>query len=1071
MKIHFGIKNIFDNKAKKLFIFCLFLIVLSSFVSAYDRSDYVKLLYNTPKCYNDCEQIYRIYKLPNMKLTDFTSMDLSLQDKTLTTYKATDISKEAITKDLIINSKPILNDFKMFYYTDGVIDVTSDKLCENKVNSSFYVCGVTISKVNTKIWKELTFKELNDALVNGAENTYIDIKFTGTINRGNSIDIILSYAGFTYTEYALWNFTANYVRWDFENNVTDMGVGYSYDWTQKDAAFYRTDKKVINSYSFGTGASTSILRENTGIGAAAYPWSIGMWVYLNTTAAGNRFLLCNGIYPTGDGGSTCIFFGGVNVVYSRPAVGDTDTGVDAVAGVWEHWILTRNGTHYQILRNGTSVYTSAAETPNTGSQDITVGAKNWGITTEYLSGYIDNVIILNRTVTEQDIIDMMSNVTTQPFTPDIIPPSIVFNIQTPADLFTLNSVVVGLNITYNITDSSGINNSLTYLYYKVNDSSSNIQYYQNGSGYSGYFAVSSNINNSIRYDWNLQDNSYLSGTYNYGEITMENTPHSYLSSTENILIEFYNISKATRYGFFEVMTNSTSTAVDLPIYYCNSSYTVGTISSSTFCFKFSTLQKTTSFNHTHTGNSSHQVFIFAPDTNGRIGTVGITPISYFIVGGVNNWNTYYINTSSRTNAVKTSNNNGATWISQAYTIDAHLHQFNENTTLYYYACSNDTLFNGNCSAIRSDVLNFTPLPPSQPIIIHPKDESLNSLNSPFIINYTASVSPISTALTGYNITLHNSTKGYLSDIAGNNSGTTYSWSLSSLKTGEYYVRVKACDINGLCSYDEQNFSFYNYSMTVNAPADKQEFNQSDSRYIDFNLTINGVNNGTNNCSLYINNTFITSKLISFETETMFNNIDRLKNGNSTFYFNCSDIGTTPLRTIILNDDINFSITSYVTTTGLNNASVLITFNYEAIGIFNIANYSVNNSLTGSELTAYLTFTGLESDTTYEYSICGISDLEIEYCINDLVLRTKSYDELNYNLNVSNNQYLWWIIIGIFLLVLYIISEIFRIEMLGILSGIGFLIFAFTFTFTGWLFIVILFTGVVIFARSVLAWLW
>ena len=240
------------------------------------------------------------------------------------------------------------------------------------------------------------------------------------------------------------------------------------------------------------------------------------------------------------------------------------------------------------------------------------------------------------------------------------------------------------------------------------------------------------------------------------------------------------------------------------------------------------------------------------------------------------------------------------------------------------------------------------------------------------------------------------------------------------------------------------------------------------------LTINGAGTGTIDCSLYINNTFIITQAVSFETETIFNNIARLKNGNSTFYFNCSGIGTTALRTIVLYDDINFSITDYATTTGLNNASVLLYFNYVAFGKFNIANFSVNNSYQGFLSSAYLTFNGLETDTTYVYSICGISDLDIEYCINDLVLRTKSYEELTYNETVKSNSIFMFIIIVAILLTIFILSIVFNLIPLSIISGTGFIIYGMAIItgllFPVWLGYLVLMTGIFVIITGIFVYL-
>ena len=201
--------------------------------------------------------------------------------------------------------------------------------------------------------------------------------------------------------------------------------------------------------------------------------------------------------------------------------------------------------------------------------------------------------------------------------------------------------------------------------------------------------VTSNISDIWKFV--LYDNSILPATYNFNEPYMENITHQ-IVTTNNAnqfsQIWLMNVSNAT-YGWFEIMMNSTQTANPIQIWYCNSSYSTGSLINNN-CMQFAGLIANSTFNHVHTVNTAHQVFSFSVnESTGKIGTVYVTPNSYFIVGGAKDWNIYDIVNTSRTGAIKTTTNRGISWTNQTYTIDAHLHQFNLNTTFHYYACANE----------------------------------------------------------------------------------------------------------------------------------------------------------------------------------------------------------------------------------------------------------------------------------------------------------------------------------------------------------------------------------------------
>jgi hypothetical protein len=187
------------------------------------------------------------------------------------------------------------------------------------------------------------------------------------------------------------------------------------------------------------------------------------------------------------------------------------------------------------------------------------------------------------------------------------------------------------------------------------------------------------------------------------------------------------------------------------------------------------------------------------------------------------------------------------------------------------------------------------------------------------------------------------------------------------------------------------------------------------------------------------------------------NITNSEITNGLSYFN--SINTTiPLPTFKL-DSFNYNCS-------FNNCSLYFIFNSSCnmTMTLNSINYNSNISNTNhnffisplSENTIYLL--NYNAYGNYSYNVTGTFNIQ-----------TKSYSELLYNDSIKNNDLFTTILILVILFVLYLISEIFKISMLGTLAGIGVIIYSFTlFTYGTWFFIIIIFSGLTMLARSIFA---
>ncbi|MDD5012397.1 MAG: LamG domain-containing protein [Candidatus Nanoarchaeia archaeon] len=435
------------------------------------------------------------------------------------------------------------------------------------------------------------------------------------------------------------------------------------------------------------------------------------------------------------------------------------------------------------------------------------------------------------------------------FTIDATAPNLTFFSQLPPDISTSNLFGEMLEINYTINDvTSSLNTSTIKLYYKSNSTTSDVNYYQNGTAYSGFFSKDYDSNYSEYFKFSADDNKIYIGTYNLDESYIETAPKTAYDLdlvAEYVKIQLINVTNQYPYNIFEIYAqNQTATSNTLRIYYCNSSYTTGNPVGNAGCTDFYNLGAASPFNHTHSENSKHHAIPLAINvTSGMVGNVYVTNTSYFLLRGrtgVNAWNVYYTTTPSRAAAMQTSTNNGVAWTEVSGTVDAHLHQYNGTASFWYYVCANDTLGNQNCSSVRQDLFNLSGLPPSAPNIYSPSQATYaGTIN----INYTASLSLNSYPIVIYNISLANvSDESFISAIKTNNSANlSYAWDSTGIVEGQYIIRVEACDNQNQCSFGySENFSIDNAKPGISILSPVEGTNTTNNQ-IDINYTASDIN--------------------------------------------------------------------------------------------------------------------------------------------------------------------------------------------------------------------------------------
>ena len=423
-------------------------------------------------------------------------------------------------------------------------------------------------------------------------------------------------------------------------------------------------------------------------------------------------------------------------------------------------------------------------------------------------------------------------------------PDVDFYSKDPFDINSTNIKSTGAYIIYNITDEFPINDSSVYLYYKTNNSLNDITRFINGTGLSGYANTSYSSKSGNSYNFTVYRDIYP-GSYNLERTVMHSATHYNYSldkKNEAIKTRFFNISNDRQYNFIAAnVMNTTATSKDLRVFYCNSSYSSGKITTSPYCTLIYELEPG-AYIYFSGDYSNYRIIPFAINTTtGMIGNVYVTETGYiiFMAGAfADEWKISYADIVTRTDQAQTSQSGGSSWTNLAGTPDVHIHQFSDDDTFWYYACAKDEYGHQNCSDPLFDLINHSILPPTSPYPYKPT-EGFYSGN--ITINYTASISPNNYSISYYNITLVNTSGDYVYTIKGNNGlNLSYIWDSTEVSDGEYAIKVVATDELGQKSYGiSENFTIDNTIPEVvfwNRTPANETILPRNYQIIDFNVT-------------------------------------------------------------------------------------------------------------------------------------------------------------------------------------------------------------------------------------------
>lgn len=629
------------------------------------------------------------------------------------------------------------------------------------------------------------------------------------------------------------------------------------------------------------------------------------------------------------------------------------------------------------------------------------------------NGMLDEVSIYNAVLNTSDIDYLYNSGSGTEGVPIFI--NSTFNYQIPSDL---NTTMTSTNISYNISRTNNLSN--VFLYYKVNSTlHDNCWVFVNGSNYKCGLTqklVSTNTTNT--FNWNFDDSDIFPSTHNIIDTTINNLVHTdnvFANVNSYVKVQFLNVSNTESNNVFMIMAN-TSGASPLNVYYCNSTYSTGDPSINVSCNNFYNLGATGSYSDQENASKYNLLPMTINVTSGMVGTVKVTPISYLIIkSSAVFWHYGTVAEIARTGATQTTVTNGNSWSNFAGTLDAHLHQFDGNDTLNYFAEACDiTSFCIN-STFRADRLEVGNQVPTTPVFIKPIQYFYNNN---LTINYTASFSPNGYQIMKYNLTLLNPDFSFNQTITANNSqNLTFVYDTNLSRDAYYTLMVTVCDINNLCS---NGFSFP--FLIDNTPPYGDVLSPSgilNSR--DTNFTINITDNqNVSNFTLYImngSNFTINETFMSVNNQSGIFNIfyHFIADGFYSFFVTIFDYASNSFTSIIKFVNIVSLPPIMNITYPLNNSNYTYTIQnifYSINGEADNCWYSLNNGLTNISticngvVNGLSSIEGINSWTIYGNNSLGENFSQVIFnatCSNPNVhvsLTSYPYADINQSYHIS-----------------------------------------------------------------------
>lgn len=282
-----------NKKLITIVVLCLAILIGGIAVSSgspVNKSNFVRLIENTDYCI-DCHTIYKITKAADLS-PQLSNVGLSFHGKKLENAKdrITDLRFQVLKDDsyeiLVEDYRDITYDYTCtnnnFNYTlnPNYAWCWSNSLNENASYNLLFshyfdkidadkktiywtrkkLFGTTTERKYGPVWRDVELNSLKQIIRDAPVGSSWDVKVSGRIGFGDWVDNVISFAGYSYDEYAVWN--GNQITIPFDN---------------KTAAYFNDSSTAMIDNASGYGLAGTNSSNNGGVNSTMFECYVGSY--------------------------------------------------------------------------------------------------------------------------------------------------------------------------------------------------------------------------------------------------------------------------------------------------------------------------------------------------------------------------------------------------------------------------------------------------------------------------------------------------------------------------------------------------------------------------------------------------------------------------------------------------------------------------------------------------------------------------------------------------------------------------------------------------------------------------
>jgi hypothetical protein len=237
-------------------------------------------------------------------------------------------------------------------------------------------------------------------------------------------------------------------------------------------------------------------------------WTMNVWLYGEWGARGYWADRASGnaYYASTDASGLIMFYSWTL------GCGCSSAGGALSTTTYKMWTVKYNQSYIQCLLNNVPVETNACTGSASSNTNWVLGYDGTNPTSYDWNGGMDEFGFWNRSLTASEITTLYNDgdgITYRGSSADTTSPAVVFDSQIPSDITSINAINNPINITYNISDASALNESAINIYFKSNSTTRNILTFINGSAIEQWQKHNQTSNSSNKFLFRLKDHEVI----------------------------------------------------------------------------------------------------------------------------------------------------------------------------------------------------------------------------------------------------------------------------------------------------------------------------------------------------------------------------------------------------------------------------------------------------------------------------------------------------------------------------------------------------------------------------------